>query len=87
MWVWGRGGGGGGGGGGRDGGGVGGSDATNAQAPVKHMFRLWAVYTRSAVGHFNLFVKRRTLSERGGPPRTGALGSCPVCLVLSSALV
>ena len=45
------------------------------------------IYTRSAVGQFNLCVKSRTLSKRGGPPESGALGSCPVCPVLSSALI
>ena len=42
---------------------------------------LGGIYTRSAVG-----LKKRKLSKRGGPPKSGALGSCPGCPVLSSAL-
>ena len=49
------------------------SDATNARGLRKtHGPAVGAIYTRSAVGQFNLCVKRRTLSKRGGPPKSGA---------------
>ena len=32
-------------------------------------------------------AKKRKLSKRGGPPKSGALSSCPVCPVLSSPLL
>ena len=56
----------------RGGGGGGSSDPPNVRGPYG--------------GTLNLCVKKRKLSKRGGPPNSGALGNCPVCPVLSSAL-
>ena len=60
--------------GGFGGGGGGGSDTPNARSPYK------------SGGTLHLCVNKRKLSKRGGPPKSGTLGSCPVCPVLSSAL-
>ena len=85
---WGQGGGGGGGGGrGGEGG-----DPPHSRGPYNtvRVPSTWSGTGRYLYpiygGTLNLCVKKRQLSKRGCPPNSGALGNCPVCAVLSSAL-